>query len=211
MQLIGMLDSPYVRRVAISLLALGLPFRHRSISVFRDIDQFRAINAVVKAPTLVCDDGVVLMESTLILEYIEALARPRSLMPSDPAALARALRTIGLALAACEKSAQLVYERALRPPEKRHGPWVQRVTGQLRAAYAALEAQLAAEPIDLSGHAPMQDGISAAIAWRFTQSVLADHVPCAEHPALVALSSAAEALPLFRAVPHGEAAIDGGA
>ena len=47
MQLIGMLDSPYVRRVAISLLALGLPFRHRSISVFRGIDEFRAIIPVV--------------------------------------------------------------------------------------------------------------------------------------------------------------------
>ena len=35
MQLIGMLDSPYVRRVAISLKLLGLPFEHRSISVFR--------------------------------------------------------------------------------------------------------------------------------------------------------------------------------
>ena len=35
MQLIGMLDSPYVRRVAISLQLLGLPFEHRSVSVFR--------------------------------------------------------------------------------------------------------------------------------------------------------------------------------
>jgi glutathione S-transferase len=211
MQLIGMLDSPYVRRVAISLLALGLPFKHRSISVFRGIDEFRRINPVVKAPTFVCDDGTVLMDSTLILEYVEALARPRSLLPSDPAALARSLRITGLALAACEKSAQLVYERALRPPEKRHGPWVQRVTGQLQAAYAELEALLAARPIDLAGRPPMQDGISAAVAWHFTQRVLAEHVPAAAHPALVALSHTAEALPLFRAAPHGEEAMDGGA
>ena len=34
MQLIGMLDSPYVRRTAISLRLLGVPFEHRSISVF---------------------------------------------------------------------------------------------------------------------------------------------------------------------------------
>lgn len=211
MQLVGMLDSPYVRRVAISLLALGLPFKHRSVSVFRGLDEFRRINPMVKAPTLVCDDGTVLMDSTLILEYAEALARPRSLLPSDPAALARALRIIGLALAACEKSAQLVYERALRPPEKRHGPWVQRVTGQLQAAYAELEALLAARPIDLAGHPPLQDGISAAVAWHFTQSVLAEQVPADEHPALVALSRGAEAMPLFQAAPHGEEAMDGGA
>lgn len=211
MQLIGMLDSPYVRRVAISLLALGLPFKHRPVSVFRGIDEFRRINPVVKAPTFVCDDGTVLMDSTLILEYAEALAQPRSLLPSDPAAMAGSLRIIGLALAACEKSAQLVYERALRPPEKRHGPWVQRVTGQLQAAYAELEAQLAAQPIDLAGRPPMQDGISAAVAWHFTQRVLAESVPAAAHPALVALSRTAEALPLFQAAPHGEEAMDGGA
>ena len=68
MQLIGMLDSPYVRRVAISLKLLGLPFEHRSISVFRQFAEFASINPVVKAPTLVCDDGEVLMDSTLMLE-----------------------------------------------------------------------------------------------------------------------------------------------
>ena len=71
MQLIGMLDSPYVRRVAVSFQLLGLPFEHRSISVFRTFEQFHAINPVVKAPTLVCDDGTVLMDSTLILDYAE--------------------------------------------------------------------------------------------------------------------------------------------
>ena len=53
MKLIGMLDSPYVRRVAISLQLLGLPFEHQSLSVFSTFDQFRRVNPVVKAPTLV--------------------------------------------------------------------------------------------------------------------------------------------------------------
>ncbi len=81
MKLIGMLDSPYVRRVAISLQLLGLEFEHQSLSVFRTFTEFSQINPVVKAPTLVCDDGQVLMDSTLILEYAEALARPKTLMP----------------------------------------------------------------------------------------------------------------------------------
>ena len=38
MKLIGMLDSPYVRRVAISLQLLGLRFEHQSLSVFRGFD-----------------------------------------------------------------------------------------------------------------------------------------------------------------------------
>jgi hypothetical protein len=112
MQLIGMLDSPYVRRVAISLQLLGLRFEHRSISVFSTFQQFREINPVVKAPSLICDDGELLMDSTLIIEYAEALAAGRkSLVPSSLQERQHTLREIGLALAACEKSIQIVYER----------------------------------------------------------------------------------------------------
>ena len=75
MRLIGMLDSPYVRRVAISMRYMGLSFTHEAVSVFRHYDRFAAINPVVKAPTLVLDDGSVLMDSTLMLEYLEQLGR----------------------------------------------------------------------------------------------------------------------------------------
>jgi glutathione S-transferase len=60
--------------VALSLQLLGLPFSHRSLSVFSTFAQFQEINPVVKAPSLVCDDGMVQMDSTLILEWAEALA-----------------------------------------------------------------------------------------------------------------------------------------
>jgi len=205
MQLIGMLDSPYVRRVAISLQLLGLRFEHQSLSVFRTFTQFQQINPVVKAPTLVCDDGEVLMDSTLILAYAEALARPRSLMPAELPALQQALRVIGLALAACEKSVQIIYERGLRPPEKLHAPWVARVSGQLRAAYGALEAEVARRPLAATSATITQAGVSTAVAWHFTQQMHPELVPAAEHPALVAFSLQAEALPAFRAAPHGDA------
>ena len=142
MRLIGMLDSPYVRRVAISLEFLGIPFEQDAISVFSTYEAFQRVNPVVKAPTLVCDDGEVLMDSTLILDYAESLAAPRSLMPAGLAQRRDALKIIGLALAACEKSVQIYYERELRPAEKMHEPWMTRITGQLLAAYDALEAEL---------------------------------------------------------------------
>lgn len=199
MKLIGMLDSPYVRRVAVSLQFLGLRFEHLSLSVFRTFAQFQQINPVVKAPTLVCDDGTVLMDSTLILQYAEALASPRSLMPGRPGDLAQALRVIGLALAACEKSVQIVYERQLRPPEKLHEPWVARITGQVLAAYGALEEEIPRLP-----GAATQAGISTAVSWHFTQQMIPEVVPVARFPALAAFSAQAEALPEFRAAPHGD-------
>lgn len=207
MKLIGMLDSPYVRRVAISLIRLGLPFEHANLSVFRTFDQFSAINPVVKAPTLVTDDGTVLMDSTLILQYAEALAAPRTLVPAGLAAQALELQRIGLALAACEKSVQIIYERALRPPEKRHQPWVDRVTGQLAAACAGLEASLAARPLALADDALTQAGLTTAVAWQFLRQMVPDLVRAEDHPALSALGAAAEALPAFRAAPHGDGTV----
>ncbi len=50
MQLIGMLDSPYVRRVAIALIVAKVPFTHRPISLFRHIDEFSKINPLLKPP-----------------------------------------------------------------------------------------------------------------------------------------------------------------
>lgn len=204
MQLIGMLDSPYVRRVAISMQLLGLRFTHQSISVFSTFAQFQKINPIVKAPTLVCDDGEVLIDSTLILEYAEALAGSRrSLMPSNIVERQHALRVIGLALVACEKSIQIVYERNLRPAEKQHEPWITRVTGQLLASYDALESELAQRPLGLTSESINQAGISTAVAWHFTQQMLPEVVRADNYPGLCKFSSGAELLPEFRAAPHG--------
>ena len=194
-----MLDSPYVRRVAISLQLLGLRFEHQSLSVFRTFPQFQKINPVVKAPTFVCDDGEVLMDSTLILEYAEALARPRTLMPAKPQELQHALRVIGLALAACEKAVQIIYERNQRPPEKLHEPWVARVRGQLLAAFGALEEEQGRRPLAMD-----QSGVTTAVAWYFTQQYLPEVVPAAGYPNLVAFSAKAETLPEFKAAPYGD-------
>ena len=204
MKLVGMLDSPYVRRVAVSLQLLGLKFEHQSLSVFRTFTEFSQINPVVKAPTLVCDDGEVLMDSTLILEYAEALARPRSLVPTDVKALQHDLRVIGLALAATEKSVQIVYEHGVRPPDKLHAPWLSRVTGQTLAAYAELERELASRPLPLGSSEINQAGVTVAVAWHFTQQMIPNEVPAERFPRLAAYSLAAEALPEFMAAPHGD-------
>jgi glutathione S-transferase len=200
MRLIGMLDSPYVRRVAISLRCMGLAFTHEPLSVFRHYDAFSAVNPVVKAPTLVTEDGTVLMDSTLILEYAERSVPPdRSLTPADLQAHAHAQRIIGLALAACEKTVQIVYELNLRPVEKQHQPWIERVRGQLLAAYRLLEAEMGSGGTWLFGARPLQADISAAVAWGFTRSMLPDTLGEAAHPALSAFSQRAETLPEFLA------------
>jgi len=202
-KLIGMLDSPYVRRVAISFQLLGLKFSHDPLSVFRTFDEFSRINPVVKAPSLVCDDGAVLMDSTIILEYAEALARPRTLLPTGLEALERELCLTGLALAATEKSVQIVYEHSVRPPEKIHEPWLKRAEEQTLAAYGELERELATRPLPAPDKAITQAGVTIAVGWYFTQRMIPKEVPAGRFPQLAAYSTAAEALPEFRAAPYG--------
>ena len=201
LRLIGMLDSPYVRRVAVALHMLELPFAHEPLSVFRDFEAFGSVNPVVKAPSLVTDEGSVLMDSTLILDFLDRLVPPqRRIAPDTPAAFAKVQRVNGLALAACEKTVQIVYELNLRPPEKRHEPWLDRVKGQLEQAYRLLEAEI---PTDgwIVAQRPMSADITAAVAWDFSRSIL-EHGPVPNlHPNLNRLSQRAEALAAFLAVP----------
>jgi len=198
-KLIGMLDSPYVRRTAISLDLLGIAFEHDALSVFSTFDAFAAINPVVKAPTLVLDDGTVLMDSTLIIDYFERqTATP--LLPSAAQPLAQALSVVGLALAACEKAVQIVYERNLRPAEKLHQPWVARVTGQLLAACSALDRHWATTPL-ADGQRPDQAALSSAVAWSFIQLMVPDVVKPADFPALRSQAEQLEQTAVFKRYP----------
>jgi glutathione S-transferase len=211
MKLIGMLDSPYVRRVAIALQLQSFAFTHEALSVFRTYDQFKAINPLVKAPTLVCDDGTVLMESNLIVQYLEALAQTksavRSLWSRDVTNLQHELRITGVALTAAEKSIQVVYEKNLRPAEKQHAPWLDRVSEQCVAAFRELELALVNHSLAATSETISHAGIMAAVAWKFAQEMTPDLAPAHTHPRLAAHSLACEALPEFRFAPYGDGVV----
>jgi glutathione S-transferase len=200
LQLIGMLDSPYVRRTAISLAAMGVDFEHHPLSVFNNFARFQQINPAVKAPTLVLDDGSILMDSNLIIQYAESLVpASQRLLPVATTELQPLLQVVSLALAACEKAVQLFYEKNLRPLEKQHQPWIERVTGQMQAALLLLEEKC-------QGHVAIesqfnQAQITAAVVWQFVQSVLADVIPAEQFPHLQKLSQYAESSSLFLAFP----------
>jgi len=204
MELIGMLDSPYVRRVAVAMLTAEIPFVHRPISLFRHIDEFSKINRLLKAPTLVADDGTVLTDSGVILDYLGCVfPRIAALSPSAPAARLRAARALGLGLTTMEKAVQLHYERALRPPEKMHEPWRARVAGQLAAALAALDREAPASGWIAGGDLGLAD-ITVACAFGFVGDMVGDLVEAALFGRLGAFAARAEALPAFRQAPHAD-------
>lgn len=205
MQLIGYLDSPFVRRVAISMQFLGIEYQHRELSIFRDFEEFRMINPTVKVPTLVLDDGQVLIDSTLILNYLESQLAGHSLMPEAPDDFVAATRHTGVALVAMEKAAQLIYETSHRPEDMQHKPWIERLEQQLVGAIDLMESAVATSTSAghdwLFGETLTQADISIAVAWRFLLHIECVRLEPGNYPSLSAFSQRAEELPEFQACP----------
>src|SRR6202140_2812140 len=132
-----MFDSPFVRRVAVSMQLLDIGYEHANWSVGKDFDRIRQYNPLGRVPTLVLDDGEVLSESAGILDYLDDGVGPtRALLPAAGRARREALRQIAMATGAAEKGRDQIYEHAFRPPEKGHVPWLERWGTQLKGAHA---------------------------------------------------------------------------
>lgn len=198
MLLVGMLDSPYVRRAAVTGTLLGLDFEHRSVSVFRHMDEFAAISPLIKAPTLVADDGTAIVESLLIIQHFEDVAG-RSLRPVEGGARVRDLALTGIGIVAADKAVAVEYERK-RPEAQRYAPWQERIVTQLHAALDLLDAAALRGEL-MAGPELLPCDIAAAIAWGFCRYVIPDVVPAERWPALAAQAQACEALDVFKAWP----------
>lgn len=200
-KLIGMMDSPYVRRVAISLELYGVEFESHPLSVFSSFDAFSRINPAVKAPTLLLDNGIRLMDSSLILAYFEGQASPaRKLLPVDPLAQASDLQTLGFILAAGEKAVQNVYEHNLRPAEKQHNPWIERITIQLLAACREWNTLLENRS---AVAVPDQVAVTSTVIWTFIQSMIPHVVYAGDFNHIQSAAELYEAHSAFKKHPFG--------
>src|SRR5262245_27303631 len=98
MILIGQYDSPFVRRVGIALTLYELPFEHWPRSTFADAERIRRYNPLTRVPTLVLDDGTTLIESHIILDYLDSIVPvDRALFPRAEPERREALRIAALA------------------------------------------------------------------------------------------------------------------
>ena len=64
MILIGMFDSPFVRRVAVSMTLLDIRFEHRNWSVGKDFELIRQFNPLGPCAGPGASDGESLIDST---------------------------------------------------------------------------------------------------------------------------------------------------
>lgn len=198
MILIGQYDSPFVRRVGIALRFYDLPFEHRPWSVFGDADRIRPINPLTRVPTLILDDGDVLIDSAAILDFLDSLAPGgEALFPRAEPARHRQMKIAALATGLADKAVSLFYEKRLHDVTSE--VWTARCRAQIAGALDALETARAglSSPWwfgESFGHAD----IAVACALRFVREAHAGLIDWSAYPALSAHCATLEALPVFK-------------
>lgn len=200
MILIGQFDSSFVRRVGIALTLYDISFEHRPWSVFGDAARLAAFNPLTKVPTLVLDDGEVLVDSHLIIDHLDTLVEPaRRLYPTAEPARRRALKVAALATGLADVGVSLFYEKHLHADASEM--LVARRSAQLLGALAALETDRAgrASPFwfgETIGHAD----IAVACALRHMRESLPEIVDLQACPHLAAHAERMEALAAFKTI-----------
>jgi glutathione S-transferase len=207
MILVGQYDSPYTRRVAISLMVLGHAFEHDTRSVFGDFDSMRKTNPLGRIPSLVLDDATVLIDSAAILDWIdESVGAERALLPPSGEKRRDALQRIALANGAVDKIGGGVnYERLIRPARYRWPEWIERCATQGLGALAALDAL--SWPV---GGTIDQAQITAGCALDYVRVTAPELMPPGRFPTLDALLERLRARPEFKATSFSDYAVPRG-
>ena len=203
MILVGQYDSPFVRRVAVTLHHYGFAFERQVLSVFADADAVRAVNPLGQVPALRLDDGETLFDSAAILDYLDERAGPeRSLTPAQGPDRRAVLRLAAVAAGLAGKCVAYRGETVRRPPDKRDPAQAARLAGQIAAALAWLGARAAGGT--LHGDAITRADVTTAVTVTYIGHKLPDLLTagaCADHGAY---ADRCERLPAFAAAPFGE-------
>ena len=202
MILVGQYDSPFVRRVGVTLHLYGIPFTRNAISVFADAAEMARINPLVRIPSIVLDSGETLIDSAAILDTLDAMVGPsRALTPPSGATRRRVLQATAMAAGAMDKAGAWVYERQFHPRGQRNETMLARYEAQLAGALSWLDVQT--RDRHLCGPALTQADISAACLVSYLKLRVVPAFPEGAYPRLGALCDALEATDAFIATRPG--------
>lgn len=196
--LIGMFDSPFVRRVAIALELYGIPYENLPLRTVGDAATFATYSPLKRAPTIRLAGGEMLFDSHLILAHLdEMVSEERRLWPIQREQRLLARQVIAVAAGMADKAVQGVYERTFHSPAGRSAMWLGRIRDQLRDSARWLD-----------GHAPQDDflfgstlthaDIVVGTALRFVRDAQPDDIDLSPTPQLARWAERLERLPVFQ-------------
>ena len=204
MQLIGYYESPFARRVGITLMLYDIPFEHRAVSTSDRV--VGDLNPLGRIPALVLDDGEVLVDSSMIVDHLDALVGPRrSLTPPEGPRRRAVNRIVAVALGTCEKYVAAYYEMTKRPESHRWGPWLDRLEGQVASGVRWLDAQIAGPC--MVGDALTQADVMAIVTFETIRFDMVHLAPDGAFPKLEALVRSMADMPAFKETRPGPSSV----
>ncbi|MDF1722135.1 MAG: glutathione S-transferase family protein [Minwuia sp.] len=203
MKLIGGCNSPYVRRVAVTLAHHDLPFAREDLVPFGDDKaEVRKYNPLGRVPALVLDDGEVLVESGSIIDHLDSLVGPeRALTPATGSERRRVLNLVSIASGATDKLVSALYEHHLRPADMVYRPWAKMCDRQFQDGFQWLESQLTGDWF--VGDRMSQADLSVAVFWQFALGKRPNFIARMNCSRLSALSDRLAATAAFLAAEAG--------
>ena len=145
MKLYGSFGSPFTRRVGVTLLLYKLKHEHVVLrgSIPEELEQLKKFNPLARVPALETEDGMALVDSVTILDYLDQQVDSDILLtPREGEQRTKMLNLIGIAAGAVEKSVSCYYEEgvnAKRPADKVYRPWVDKMYEQTKDGLEAIE------------------------------------------------------------------------
>ena len=137
--------SPFVRKVMVLAHETGLTDRIEQVSVqvtpVAPDAQLIRDNPLSKIPCLVTDDGLSLVDSRVICEYLDSLHDGAKLFPSEPERRWPILRLAAMCDEAMDALVLTRYETFVRPEEKRWQPWIDNQLAKTRRTLDHLETR----------------------------------------------------------------------
>jgi len=199
MILIGQYDSPFVRRVAVTLRLYDLPYEHRPWSVWGDADKIARHNPLRRVPTLLLDDGTALVETFAIVDALDDLVgADKALLPRSGPVRRDGLRIAALCAGLADKAVSLLYEPMFRTAPS--AAWTDRCKRQITETLEALETERARRGTPhWLGEALSHPDIALTCALRFTREAHPGLFDPARYPALADHAERCESLDPFRA------------
>lgn len=137
--------SPFVRKARVAAMELGLDKKIELVTVATTPVAMSAdlakVNPLGKLPTLVTDDGDLLFDSAVIVEYLDALAGGGKIIPAKGPERWRVKRTEALADGLMDAAVLTRYETFLRPADRQWPEWIAGQKQKVMQALDALEGQ----------------------------------------------------------------------
>lgn len=121
-------QSPYARKVRVAVLELGLSDRVQEVETIvaplKPNQAFSQKNPLMKVPALETDEGMVLFNSPVICEYLDAKAGGNRLIPAHADKRWKTLRRQALGDGILDAALLRRYEMVARPENLRSPDWL---------------------------------------------------------------------------------------